>query len=264
MLPSRRSECGRQSCLSTLETASPSSTRWADISDAESDTDGSVCDDSFFSTSLKSQLEPELGAVAASSTPSTLNAGADEFVPTLSMECQVIGVVGYCYMISEDYPLDAHSNSEGSSSYQTYNVPEQAAACVRKTRKQRPKKLEIDAVVAASSQERDINTQRRMKNIAVGKETKEYQWHAEQLRLHGACGAEPLTPDPADNSISKRAWDSRVSQWRSELRRQYEMRVLGNRLSELSFSAASTEVDSYKSSERDDSTNASDDGSTTM
>jgi hypothetical protein len=245
------------------------SSRWADISDGDaSDTESSLWEGSTESRADVCDMKAHMA----------LNACAPEFLPTLSMECQVVGV-GYCDKICEESSLNSHFDGEESASVQMFYVPDQYSASLHKAKKRfwkrmRPQQLDIEA--ASSSSEclpaeasRDINIHRRLRNIVAGKETKEYQWHLEQVRLHGP-GVEPLTPDPRDSSISKRSWDYIVRQWRSELRKRYEMYEANG---PEGTSVASTEADSNKGEiddsveadshkgETDDSATASDDGS---
>lgn len=275
LLASRRHQCGRLLSLSTLDTASPASgsSRWADISDADgSDTESSYGEDRF---SLLPPL-PETTVIRSSSLEvssplqarAALNASAPEFLPTLSMECQVVGV-GYCNMICEESSLEPELGMEESSSFQMHYVTDQSSASLHKAKKpfwkrQRPPQVDIQATSSSSEalqehEPRDINTQRRLRNIQAGKETKEYQWHMEQVRLHGP-GVEPLTPDPTDRKISKRSWDYAVREWRAELRKGYETFEANHPEGFSVASTESTEADSHRS-EIDDSATASDDGS---
>jgi hypothetical protein len=257
--------------------------RWADISDGEgSDTESSFNEDGFMphlpeslpetATSRSLLLKVNQNGECRSSpsqAPVALNAYAPEFLPTLSMECQIMGV-GYCDRICEESTLESGLAGEDYSSCRMLYVPDECSASVFKAKKKswkrlRPQQLDIE-VASSSSQslqanaQRDFNIQRRLRNIEAGKGTKEYQWHMEQVRLHGP-GVEPLTPDPTDSSISKRSWDYAVRVWRGDLRSRYEM-CEANRPE--GASVASTEADSCKDSQRseiDDSATASDDGS---
>jgi hypothetical protein len=309
----RRSGCvDRLSSFASRETESPLSGRWADISEAEADseTDYSFCEESLFSRvpaivlsgagSKESQGEDGQRACEAAATPVSaakqprvfdiftprpvheaniftprpdheeplhLNPYAPEFLPTLSMECPLVGVFEVIAEGSELQPHECEDFSEDRFNFvpQQCLVPVQQAKSRSKSfwKKPRPARLETKApaeVPSSASQPvrlplTETCLQRRSRNIEAGKETKEYQWQMEQVRLYGpgeyGAGEEPLTPDPTDHSISKRSWQLAVQLWRQDLRRRYERYGSDNRPEDLSV--ASTEVDEVQGSEAEDS-----------
>jgi DNA-binding IscR family transcriptional regulator len=118
-----------------------------------------------------------------------------------------------------------------------------------------PAPLEVHPRVSQGVPEKmsEEQQQRRIKTIEVVKDTKEYQFHMEQIRLHDPA-SEPLTPDPRDNTISKRSWVRAVQNWRDELGRQFVAELAQTSLKD-SHKAAS--VASTEGSEAGDSTSAS-------
>jgi hypothetical protein len=62
----------------------------------------------------------------------------------------------------------------------------------------------------------------RMRAIAVAKNTREYQSYSRSKLDIESSAEEPMTPNPADRTISARRWKYDVQQWRSALAKRWE------------------------------------------
>lgn len=296
VLPSSlSSKCyNRQPDLATSTTASPMSGHrlWADILDEEDDSSIEWGEERMLPERMLSSSEPgtpsrhsqengdhcaelvqSMCSAVLSKESSTLNAYAAEFLPTLSMSCPLVGV---CDVIAEgdetkgcleDAPcpeplLVAFAPVRGLPAEGQKAIPLQSSSR-RFWRKARDASLEVQPRVPQGIHREEIpeeSLQRRIRNIQIGKETKEYQFHVEQMRLRRP-GAEPLTPDPRDRTLSKRRWDREVQNWRQELRKHYLLETTGisfERVPEVA-SVASTEAEEAQSSEADDTTTVNSD-----
>lgn len=202
--------------------------------------------------------------------PPVLNAYAAEFLPTLSMSCPLVGI---CEVIVEGD--EAKLSGEDAPSSELYFLPTHVVAPLHELNgpkassskkfwnKPRPVPLVVQPRVPQHVHNEEVSEeqlQRRLRSIEVGRETKEYQFHTEQIRLQ-IPGAEPLTPDPRDSSLSKRQWERVVQDWREELRRRYLRETEGISLENRpeAASVASTEAEEEKGSEADDSTTVNSD-----
>jgi len=197
--------------------------------------------------------------------PSTLNAYAAEFLPTLTMSCPLVGI---CEVIAEGDETE-ECLQDGPSTQPlivnfspTPGLPSEGpkdhalkSSSKRYWKKARDPCLEVQRDGDVHREEiTEECLRRRTRNIEVGKETMEYQYLVEQRRL-GLTGAEPLTPDPEDRSLSKRRWDREVQNWRQELRKNYLLETTGISSRESvpeAASVVSTEAEEAQSSEADD------------
>lgn len=198
---------------------------------------------------------------------SSLNAYAVEFVPTQSMTCPLVGI---CDVIVEGNEAEESAGSSelrfttphSLQAVQFDRLPrsqEAAQASTKKfwrtskpaTLKVQPRVPQIVPVEALSEEQ----IARRVRNIEVCKDSKEYAFHLEQVKLLGP-GAEPLTPDPRDSTISKRSWVRAVQSWREELCRRYLLETDPSSLESRpeAASVASTEAEEAQGSEAGDST----------
>lgn len=270
----------RQPSLQASTTASPMSGQmWADVCDSEDDV-SEMSEECMLPPVFCAASEPGSpprttphetvdGAAGHEARASALNPYAAEFLPTLSMNCTV---VGYCNVIAEGDEAQEHSEEVAPSDL--LFLPAHCAAPLpgpgvesrpavsskkRFWREGRPAALQAPprpsrAAPAVKGLHEGADVQRRLRTIAVIKESKEYQCHLERRRL---CGPddEPLTPDAADAALSKRAFEREVRIWRGELRKRGECRP-------EAASVASTEAEEAQLSEADDATTAhSDDAS---
>jgi hypothetical protein len=244
---------------------------WADISDGEDDLlsdwgEGRMLPETLLASpesetprSMPQKTEDLLAEQQASSH--MLNAYAPEFLPTLTMSCPLVGM---CNVIMEgDEGEDAQASelrfvpadcvvpmqSKGQSSGKKFWRTSREAHALAP--------LEVPPRVLQDLPEKmsDEQMQRRIRSVEVCKDTKEYQFHIEQIKLRGP-GAEPLTPDPRDSTISKRRWVRVVQQWREELRRRYLLETGDTSLENVPevASVASTEAEETQGSEAGDST----------
>lgn len=188
---------------------------------------------------------------------STLDVYAPEFLPTLTMDCPVVGA---CSVIFEGDEMSANAQECAAISRPTrrskfWNRSRPAPLTKAPPRVPQGVPLELSKEQLA----------RRVRSIEIGKETKEYIFHVEQRKL-GWPGGEPLTPDPRDSSLSKRSWEREVQHWREELRRRYLLETTGISYGSRpeAASVASTEAEEAQGSEADDAiTVNSDDASST-
>jgi len=155
-----------------------------------------------------------------------LSREAPEFIPTLSAACPAIYVGTLCV---EDEDLDSASGSR----YQRQHCPLLAQrrkiqlACLdvpaqmmrSKDYGQNPQGVMPDA----SENEWQRRRETRMRAILVAKNTREYQSHSRSKLEIESSADEPMTPDPADRSISARRWKHEVQQWRSALAKRWEL-----------------------------------------
>jgi len=74
-----------------------------------------------------------------------------------------------------------------------------------------------EATTEATEEDLQHRAEVRSKAIAVGKATAEYQRYISLKAPASRQDGEPLTPNPLDRSISKRAWKFNVGQWRNAL-----------------------------------------------
>lgn len=245
---------------------------WSDICDSDDDTMSEWSEERMLpETMLREMNEPEMllrttpqemgDSPEHEATSPTLNPYAADFLPTLTMQCPVVGV---CHVILEGDEAPVNGQEPSRSAPRTKSF----------WKRQRPSLLEVhpkrqpeQANSVAPQDATDDQLQRRMRSIEVGKETKEYQFHLEQRKL-GRPGYidEPLTPDPRDRTMSKRHWLRVVQEWREELRREYLRETTGMSIENRpeGASVASTEAEEAQGSEADDSmTVNSDDASST-
>lgn len=142
-------------------------------------------------------------AALGANEPNALSTQATEFLPTLSMACPLVGIL-----------------EEGDAARSVTDH----RANKRFWGKSRPKPLDVRPAASAqgipSTELSATQLQRRIRNLEIGKETKDYQFLS-ALKGHQAAGGEPLTPEPRDATISKRGWDRVVKEWRAEVRRHY-------------------------------------------
>jgi len=289
VLPSSlSSKCyNRQPDLATSTTASPMSEPrgpshrlWADILDDEDDSSIEWGEERMLPETMLTSSEPgtpsrhsqdgdhcadlvqSMCCAVLNKESSTLNAYAAEFLPTLSMRCPLVGI---CDVIAEgDEAKGCLEDAAFSEPLLVAFAPVRAlpaegpkqSSSQRFWRKDRDPSLEVRPRVPQGIHREEITDetlQRRIRNIEIGKETKEYQFYLEQIRLLRP-GAEPLTPDPHNRTLSKRRWDKEVQNWRQELRKQY----LDESVPEVA-SVASTEAEEAQSSEADDTTTVNSD-----
>lgn len=110
------------------------------------------------------------------------NPTAREFVPTLTMECPLVGVV----MRGHERPGHLANGEMPEASEETW-------------------------------QQREAN---RKRSISIYKDSPEYQRYAKEEPLETRGEAAPRTPDPADRSVSKRRWKASVHEWREQVKRR--------------------------------------------
>jgi len=160
-----------------------------------------------------------------------LSREAPEFIPTLTAACPAICVGTLCV---EDEDLD----STAGSRYQRQRCPVLAQrrkvqlACLdvpaqmmrSKDHRQSPQGVMPDA----SEDEWQHRRETRMRAILVAKNTREYQSHSRSKLDIEFSAVEPMTPDPADRSISARQWKYEVQQWRSAFAKRWEQDAHGS------------------------------------
>jgi len=74
----------------------------------------------------------------------------------------------------------------------------------------------------ASEEEWSRRRETRTRAIDVAKNTREYQSYSRSKLDVESSVDEPLTPNPADRTISARRWKYEVQQWRSALAKRWE------------------------------------------
>jgi len=246
--------CGSGSRHTTSSTASPLSGHrmWSDICDSDDDTLSEWSEERMLPETLLSSIKEadlllrkmpqEIEDSFESEASSTiLSAHAPEFLPTLTMQCPVVGI---CHVIME--------GDELSLSMQDCDA-HPAARTKPFWRNKRPSLLEearpqVPQGISQGLTEEQI--ERRIRNIEIGKETKEYAYLLEQRKLGQSGDDEPLTPDPRDTTISKRSWLREVQCWRQDLRQRYLLENAG--IGPDVASVVSTEAEEAQGSEADD------------
>lgn len=177
---------------------------------------------------------------------------APEFIPTLSAACPAVCVGTLCV---ENKDLESTSGSR---------FQHQGCTMLAQRRKVQFASLEVPARIAkrgenygtsppgvmpeASEDEWLRRRETRMRAISVAKNTREYQSYCRSKLDIEYSVDEPVTPDPADRTVSARRWKYEVQQWRSALSKRWEQDVHGSVISTedgvsdtVSFSSAATD-----------------------
>jgi len=178
---------------------------------------------------------------------------ATEFLPTLSMACPIVGM---CQIIPEEGELKpsfaaagqldcdvaktvcsstvASSSCSGCSSPPSCSVDsprsrlstvdlgmpchQQALKKRRRTRgaKHVDHQVETPSEVA-TEEDWEHRAEMRKKAVRIRKDTPEYVQYSEFVPKEVRTPGAPMTPDPIDQTISKRSWKSELSKWSAEL-----------------------------------------------
>lgn len=162
------------------------------------------------------------------------NAAATEFIPTLTMECPLVGVI---QISTEDGQV-----TDGVAAFELFSP---APASQRLAYSKRPAKISIPIPRPPTRDQRKMKTpvltkvgpactedqnvmpeaseevwqhraDQRQRDIRVVKEAPEYQRHIARKALDGCDEGEPLTPNPFDRTLSKRRWKFSLQQWRKQ------------------------------------------------
>jgi len=155
-----------------------------------------------------------------------LSSDAPEFIPTLSAACPAVCVGTLCV---ENKSLESTS----SSRFQHQSCP-----MLAQRRKVQFACLEVPARMVVRGEDDTTSSQgvmpdasedewlrrreTRIRAVSVAKNTREYQSHSRSKLDAEYFADEPLTPDPADRTISARRWKYEVHQWRSALTKSWE------------------------------------------
>lgn len=263
--------------------APASGQRWSDVCDSGDECPSEPDEECRPQRLVEAVAGRELTATPHRSGGSSkaLDPYAPEFLPTLSMECPVVGV---CTVVAEEHAeqpgvdeatpaalvfLPAHLAAPVGSrplEAERASPPSRSAAPGPDRRRESgpapvetlPQPPQVAQAVAAECP----SLRRRLRSIEIVKATKEYELHLQRRRL---CGpdAEPLTPDAADPKLAKRAWERELTSWRCKLRDgsplEAEGRSPGNRHEAASL--VSTEAEEQMSEVDDSTTVISDDAS---
>lgn len=145
---------------------------------------------------------------------------APEFIPTLSAACPAVCVGTLCV------------DSETLASTPSFRSP-----LLAQRRKVQFAALEVSAQITRGNDHRQSShgvmpdasedewlrrRETRMRAIAVAKNTREYQSYSRSKLDIESSADEPMTPNPADRTISARRWKYEVQQWRSALAKRWE------------------------------------------
>jgi len=149
-----------------------------------------------------------------------LRRDAPEFIPTLSAACPAV-CVGTLYVDSENLVSTPSSRCQ-----------HQLSPMLAQRRKVQFAALEVPAQIVrqssfgvmpdASEDEWLRRRETRIRAIVVAKNTREYQSSSRSKLDIESSAEEPMTPNPADRTMSARRWKYEVQQWRYALAKRWE------------------------------------------
>lgn len=150
---------------------------------------------------------------------------APEFIPTLSAACPAVCVGTLC--VESDNLASAPSSicqhqpcpmlaQRRKVQFAALQVPTQIM------RGADHRQSSLGVMPDASEDEWLRRRETRMRAIAVAKNTREYHSYSRSKLDVESSAEEPMTPNPADRTISARRWKYEVQQWRSALAKRWE------------------------------------------
>jgi len=154
-----------------------------------------------------------------------LSFDAPEFIPTLSTACPAV-CVGTLRVENKDCESASGTPQSCPKLAQRRKVQfahlEVQAQVPQIVRGEDHRKSHQGVMPDASEDEWLRRRDTRIRALSVAKNTREYQNHSSSKLDIERSVDEPMTPDPADRTMSARRWKYEVQQWRSALSKKWE------------------------------------------